>query len=90
MQKKTFPGSAQCPLCGGRITGGITTFTANLGTAVMIVRDVPAQICNQCEEEWFETEVSRRLDELAADMRERGAEVEILKFDAGKKKVMQD
>ena len=80
MRNKKFPNNAKCPLCGGRIAPDKTTFTADLDKGVIIVRDVPAQICGQCGEEWFTTEVSLRLDELAADMRAKGSEVEILSF----------
>ena len=80
MRNKEFPESAKCPLCGGKIASDTTTFTVDLGKGVMIVRDVPAQICGQCGEEWFTSEVSHRLDELAADMRAKGSEVEILSF----------
>ena len=82
MRNNKFPKDAKCPICGGRIAPGKTTFTADLGNAVMIVREVQAQICVQCGEEWFTSEVSHRLDELAADMRAKGVEVEILSFNS--------
>jgi len=89
MRNNEFPKDAKCPICGGRIAPGTTTFTADLGKAVIIVRDVPAQICSQCGEEWFTSEVSHRLDELAADMRAKGAEVEILSFNAADARAMK-
>ncbi|NQU04597.1 MAG: type II toxin-antitoxin system MqsA family antitoxin [Calditrichaeota bacterium] len=80
MRSKEFPENAQCPLCTGKIISGTTTFSVDLDTGVIIVRDVPAQICCQCGEEWFISEVSHRLDELTEDMRAKGSEVEILSF----------
>ncbi|MCF7810323.1 type II toxin-antitoxin system MqsA family antitoxin [bacterium] len=80
MRDREFPENAKCPFCGGRITPGTTTFSADLDTGVIIVRDVPAQICCQCGEEWFTSDVSQRLDELAEDMRIKGSEVEILSY----------
>jgi len=51
-----------------------------LETGVLIVREVPAQICSQCGEDWFTSEVSQHLETLAEDMRVKGSEVEILSF----------
>ena len=36
--------SDQCPLCGGQKTPGTTTFTADLGSGVVVVRRVRAAI----------------------------------------------
>ena len=80
MRNKELPDNARCPLCRGGIAAGSTTFTVDLGKGVIIVRDVRAQICSQCGEEWFTSEVSHRLDELAEDMRTKGTEVEILSY----------
>ena len=82
MRHKEFPKDAKCPLCGGRIAPGSTTFTADIDKAVLIVREVPAQICVQCGEEWFTSEVSQQLDRLVEDMRVKGSEVEILNYQA--------
>jgi YgiT-type zinc finger domain-containing protein len=42
--------NAQCPLCGGTRTDGTTTFTAELGFGIVVVRHVPARVCVQCGE----------------------------------------
>jgi len=40
-----------CPLCGGKKTKGKTTFSADVGSGVVVVREVEATICSQCGEE---------------------------------------
>jgi len=42
---------AGCPLCGGKKKLGTTTFTADLGFGVVVVRNVPATVCSQCGED---------------------------------------
>ena len=39
---------AICPLCGGAKRRGSTTFTADLGFGVVVIRNVPASVCGQC------------------------------------------
>jgi YgiT-type zinc finger domain-containing protein len=42
-----------CPLCGGIKGPGSTTFTAELGFGVVVVRNVPATVCLQCGADWI-------------------------------------
>lgn len=44
----------QCPLCSGKVQPGTTTFTVDLTTGVVVVRNVPAWVCTQCGEDWIE------------------------------------
>ena len=45
--------SELCPLCGGRKVVGTTTFTADLGTGVVVVSNVRATVCSQSgEDRW--------------------------------------
>lgn len=37
----------RCPICGGRRVPGATTFAVDLGFSVVVVRNVPAQVCAQ-------------------------------------------
>ena len=37
-----------CPLCGGEKSHGKTTFAVDFGSGVVVVRDVPALVCNLC------------------------------------------
>lgn len=74
---RTF-GSGLCPLCGGTRVSGRVTFTADLGAGVVVVRQVPATVCDQCGEEWIDDAVAADLAERAADARRRGAQVEVV------------
>jgi YgiT-type zinc finger domain-containing protein len=74
------PPDPSCSLCGGRREPGTTTWTADLGGTVVVVRDVPASVCAQCGEAWLEHVIVLRLDEMARAAAERGAEVEVLRM----------
>ncbi len=70
----------QCPLCGGQKTAGTTTFTADFGSGVVVVRCVRATICSQCGEEWVDNEAAHELERIVADARLRRHEVEVPAF----------
>jgi YgiT-type zinc finger domain-containing protein len=66
-----------CPLCGGIKRPGTTTFTAELGFGVVVVRNVPALVCAQCGADWIADEVAARIEELVEDARKRRFQVEV-------------
>ena len=70
--------STTCPLCGGNFVAGRTTWSVDLGKGVLVVRDVPARVCDQCGDEWLDNATALALDDMAASARQRGALVEVL------------
>jgi len=66
-----------CPICGGKKTKGKTTFSADLGIGVVVVREVEATICSQCGEEWIDDATARQLEEIVNDARARRLQVEV-------------
>ena len=74
------PKNDQCPLCGGNKATGETTFTADLGSGVVVVRRVRATVCSQCGEEWIDDATARRLEQVVNDARSQHREVEVTAF----------
>ncbi|MEN6544499.1 MAG: type II toxin-antitoxin system MqsA family antitoxin [Armatimonadia bacterium] len=68
----------ECALCGGTMQPERVLFAVELGTGVLVVRNVPALVCSRCGEQWFSDETTQKLEQLADDARRRGAEVEVI------------
>jgi YgiT-type zinc finger domain-containing protein len=66
-----------CPICGGKKTKGKTTFSVDLGSGVVVVREVEATICSQCGEEWIDDATARQLEQIVNDARARRLQVEV-------------
>jgi YgiT-type zinc finger domain-containing protein len=66
-----------CPLCRGSKVSGETTFTADLGSGVVVVRRVQATVCSQCGEEWIDDATARRLEQVVNEARSKHSEVEV-------------
>ncbi|MCP5484287.1 MAG: type II toxin-antitoxin system MqsA family antitoxin [Spirochaetales bacterium] len=66
-----------CAICGGAMIRGTTTFSADLGTGVVVVRRVRALVCNQCGEEWIDDATAAQLEAIVADARRKRHEVEV-------------
>ncbi|TAN82760.1 MAG: type II toxin-antitoxin system MqsA family antitoxin, partial [Gallionella sp.] len=66
-----------CPLCGGNKSFGTTTFTVDLGFGVVVVRHVPAQLCELCGEDWIADNVAAQLEAIVEQARISHAIVEV-------------
>lgn len=67
----------KCPLCGGSKEPGLTTFTADLGFGVVVVRHVPALVCQQCGADWIADATACQIEKIVEDARTRHAIVEV-------------
>lgn len=67
-----------CPIChGGQKRAGTTTFSVDLGFGVVVVRDVPAQVCDLCGTDWIEDAVAEQLEVIVEQAREKHPVVEV-------------
>ena len=73
---------SRCPICGGAKAPGVTTYTVDLGSGVIVVRDVPAMVCGQCGEEWIAAQTARTLESLVEAARRSKRQVEVVTFEA--------
>ncbi len=73
----------KCMVCKrGETRAGTTTVTLEREAAALVVRKVPAQVCENCGEAYVEAEVTRRLLQAARQALRPGVEVDIREFAA--------
>lgn len=65
-------------MCSGQVQPGTTTFSIDLQSGVVVVRNVPAHICQQCGEEWLDDEQSVKLEKIVARAREENFQFEMI------------
>ena len=61
---------------------GTVTVTLERGKTVVVVRDVPADVCENCGEYYLESSVAQEVYQRAEAAVARNAEVEILHYAA--------
>ena len=57
-----------CCRCSGKMNESRHDFMARIGDEIIIVKDVPAMICNTCGEVEYALEVSREIDRIRKDL----------------------
>ena len=72
-----------CVLCkNGTTRRGTVTVTLERGKTVVVVRDVPADVCDNCGEYYLDSSVAQEVYQRAEAAVARNAEVEILRYAA--------
>jgi len=73
----------KCPICRhGETRPGTVTVTLQRGEATIVIKSVPADVCDNCAEYYLSEEVTRRVLELGEEAVRKGVEVEILRYAA--------
>lgn len=72
-----------CVICKtGQLAEGTATVTLQRGETTIVIKDVPAQVCDNCGEYYLSDELSREVLAMAEAAVTTGAEVEILRWAA--------
>ncbi len=73
----------KCMICRqGDTCLGTTTVMLQRGVTTVVIKDVPAAICENCGEYYLDAATSERALALAEQSVRHGAEIEVLRFAA--------
>lgn len=73
----------KCVICKtGDMVDGRTTVTLQRGETTVVIKDVPARVCDNCGEYYLSEELSERVLAMAEGAVGKGVEVEILHWAA--------
>ncbi|MCH7800683.1 MAG: type II toxin-antitoxin system MqsA family antitoxin [Chloroflexi bacterium] len=71
----------KCVICKhGNTVAETVTVTLNRGKSTFVFKRVPAQVCDNCGEEYLGEEVSTSLLELAEEAVNSGVEIEVREY----------
>lgn len=80
---KMVSNNFQCVICKhGKTKRGKTTITLERGAMILIVKNVPALVCEICGEEHIDENASRRLEEVADAEAIKGVTLEVREYAA--------
>ncbi|MEK6748479.1 MAG: type II toxin-antitoxin system MqsA family antitoxin [Pseudomonadota bacterium] len=73
----------KCTICKtGETQQGEATVTLQRDATVVVIKEVPAQICQDCGEYYLDEAVARRVYAQADEAVKRHVEIEIIKYAA--------
>ena len=70
-----------CFMCKGELEDKATTFMVDLGDCIVIVKNVPSQVCSQCGEVSYSDTVARELEKIVNSVRRSATEITVIHYD---------
>jgi YgiT-type zinc finger domain-containing protein len=71
----------KCPICKhGETISGKATLTLERKTATLVFKDVPAQICNNCGEEYFTDSTTQAIMKQAELAITQGVQIDVRQY----------
>ncbi len=71
-----------CVLCKGEMKSGKVNFPIDEEDNFILIKGVPAEICEQCGEVFLKDDVAAAIEEIAKTAKATNVEFEILRFAA--------
>ncbi len=72
----------KCPLCGGEIHDGIMAAPFFIGDKIIVIKDVPAEVCADCGESYMKSSVVGRVEMLLDRLDDLHSEMSIIHYEA--------
>ena len=73
----------KCVICKqGQTQQGFTTVTVERDRTTLIIKDVPAAVCENCGEYYLNEEATQKIQQLTDKAVQAGVEIEILSYAA--------
>lgn len=72
----------RCPLCGGEMSDGITTIPFLISEKVVVIKDVPAEICSDCGEAYMKSSVVGKVESVLDKLEELHSEMSVVHYKA--------
>ncbi len=72
----------KCPLCGGEMQDGITTIPFLINEKVIVIKDVPAEICADCGEAYLKSSVVDKVESVFDKLEDLHAEMSVVHYEA--------
>ena len=70
-----------CFMCKGTVQEGFSTFTIDMGGCIVVIKNVPSCICDQCGEASYNDEVAQRLQQIVQNiMNSASAEIAVVSY----------
>ena len=70
----------KCFMCKGDLKEKEVNYLVDLDKTIIIIKSVPARVCTQCDEKFFDDEVAKKLEEMVNKLKELDTEVIIVNY----------
>jgi len=69
-----------CFMCKGEVIEKKVNYMVDLENTIIIIKGVPAKVCTQCGEQYFEDETSENIENIVNKLKDLSTEVTIINY----------
>lgn len=69
-----------CFMCKGSLSDGLTTFMADVAACIIVIKNVPSQVCTQCGEASYSNDVATQLEKITNSLRKSITEIAVVNY----------
>lgn len=70
----------ECFKCKGNLIEKKINYVVNLENTIIIIKGVPAKVCKQCGEQYFDDETTENIEKIVNQLKELDTEVTIVNY----------
>ncbi len=71
-----------CFMCKGELENKKTTFMTEINNCIIIVKNVPSQVCKQCGDVTYNDEVAKKLEEIVNSVKDAITEITVINYNS--------
>ncbi len=69
-----------CFKCKGKLEEKKVNYLADLDSTIIVIKSVPARVCTQCGEQYFDDEVAENIEKIVSQINKLSTEVTIVNY----------
>jgi len=69
-----------CFMCKGELKEKKVNYMVDLESTIIIIKGVPAKVCNECKEQYFDDETSKNIENIVNKLKDLSTEVTIINY----------
>ena len=69
-----------CFMCKEELEKKKVNYMVDLENTIIIIKDVPAKVCNKCKEQYFDDETSENIEKIVNKLKGLSTEVTIINY----------
>lgn len=70
-----------CFMCKGEVIEKKVNYMVDLENTIIIIKGVPAKVCTQCGEQYFEDQTSENIENIVNKLKDLSTEVTIINYE---------
>lgn len=70
----------ECFMCNGEVIEKKVNYMVDLENTIIIIKGVPAKVCTQCGEQYFDDRTSKNIESIVNKLKDLSTEVTIINY----------